>query len=137
MRHVVALPRQADTASQRRREIVGVAFELDAERQRLVCVRLAFGDGRTRDETRSDGGCARPKAALERDPVDETELVVRRIGEERERAQREMPAVARQLGGALAVDLHPASVRPLLDVNFVPELERGSGAVEARAEVRR
>ena len=56
-----------------------------------------------------DRGGARAEPALERDPVDEREAVALDGRDERERAQREMRRVARELAGALALDLDRGS----------------------------
>ena len=112
-----------------------MALEGHGERQQLAGIGRAAGDGAAGDEAERDRRRAGAEPALERDPVDEAEAVALGRREEREGAQRQMARVARQLGGAFALDLDAAAVR-LVDDDLVPELERGRGAVERRAEVR-
>ena len=79
------------------------------------------GRDRARDEPEGDGRGARAEPALARDAVDRAERAARGVGEQRERAHREV----------LRVGL--AASR---DLQLVPEVERDGGAVEARPEVR-
>ena len=128
-------PRDAGAAVEHGREVVDVPFEPRARDEQLGRIGVQPRRGRSRDEPEPDRGGARAEPALERDAVHEAEAVARDRREEREHAQREVRRVARQLVGALAADLDLELVR-VLDLQLVPELERGSGRVEARAEVR-
>src|SRR4051812_19341196 len=92
----------------------------------------------SRDEPRGDRRGRRAEPALERDAVDEAEAVAVERREQRERAQREMSLVARDLVGADALDLDERlALLGRQHVQLVPQVERRTGAVEPRAEVRR
>src|SRR5579862_2904427 len=127
-------PDQADAASQRRGEVVGVALERQPELEQLVGGELLARERRSRDEPGGDRRGRRAEPAFERDPVDEPEPVAAGRSDLREGAEREVVGVARHLVGSLALDDDVALVA-LLDVELVPELERRGRTVEPGPEV--
>src|SRR5206468_8192853 len=109
---------EADAAGEGRGEIVCMALELDADGEKLLRVELLPGRVRAGHEPERDHGGARAEAALPRDPAYELEPPSRDGREPGERLHAEMRIVH------LAV--------AVLDLELVPEVERGRDAVEAR-----
>ena len=115
-------PRQTDATRQRGREVVRVPFELDSQREELLRLGGAPGDGTGRNEPEGDNRGARPEPALARNPVPEREAPPVRRREQRERTNAEV------LGVCVAV--------PVAHLELVPEIERDGRTVEPGAEVR-
>ena len=103
-------------------EVVAVALELEPEREQLVGREL-LARRRSPPATSPSAiiGRARAEPAGLRDVVGEAKAPAVRGREALERAHAEMVAV----DGAVAAD----------ELELVPELERGAGAIEAGAEV--
>ena len=87
-----AVPGKRHAPGERGRKVVGVILEAEPQGQQLVEGRIRRGGC----QPERDCGCRRAEPALERDPVEEPKLLARRVGEKRERANREIRARPRR-----------------------------------------
>ena len=120
-------------------KVVGMPLERQSlDEQPAVLERQAGNDGGAGDEAGRDRCGARAESALERDPVDETEVEAVERRERAEGTQREVRGVGRKLAGPEALERHQRlSVGRGQDVQLVPEIERSRRAIEPRPEIGR
>src|SRR2546425_2780609 len=114
-----ALPGEADAARQRRREVVRMPLEVDPEGEQLFGICLSTCRCRAGNEAERDRRRARPEPAGTGNAFGEREAEAFGRSKSRECTHGEMV----WLGFAAAFD----------ELELVPEIECGAGAVEACA----